>query len=602
MTDPHSHGTRTDVRKLYDVAQMFDPDVAEHVQALTDILDEYASILAKSDGARRQLGDSPDPPLWPILRRLWDITSEAHADPDQDDAPRLIILSVSLARFTRNLVAAAPSNQERAFDNERAIRRLIYHYTSFNATQDPATFAATRMLSQALSNIVTGNDTLTQALWSTYLNLPEEQLVLPRLFASPDARTVSSAFVLVLNCIHDSLHRAELLTTSPRGPRICLTMLDRMASLFEAEESTEDGRAFDIGYEVFKRVIEAGFVADLYIRLAVHQEVITPHQTTLLKLVDSYLHGSRRAHELALSRRPGADRSSLFDVLTETFLALSSYTQNAIQHSLASGDPTPSRPGDDRVLPDVELPSDAPRPLQNLDLLLPKVCEALVLVTECLTTVALRAEEAATDAGRPRMSAAAEVDAGASVSEQLTPKELLVSATASSGQGLVESLVETLRLVDVFVPRITYGKVVKRPAPPGGEAPPDEGKRADDQQQGHEAVWGQTDGSGNPVEDAHKAQVAQAFAHVKRDLVRLLGILASQNRGVQDRVRACDGIPVVMNLCVVDDYNPYLREHAIFTLRNLLFENAENQAVVDAIKPVGRWDEAKVLRDIRGGV
>ena len=45
-----------------------------------------------------------------------------------------------------------------------------------------------------------------------------------------------------------TLFYSELLTTSPRGPRICLTMLDRMASLFEAEESTEEGRAFDIGY------------------------------------------------------------------------------------------------------------------------------------------------------------------------------------------------------------------------------------------------------------------------------------------------------------------------------------------------------------------
>ncbi|KAI0658023.1 spinocerebellar ataxia type 10 protein domain-containing protein [Cubamyces menziesii] len=601
MTDPRMHDTSADVRKLYDAAQTFDPDVAEHVQALTDILDEYASILAKSDGARRQLGDSPDPPLWLTLRRLWDITSEAHADPDQDDIPRLINLSISLARFTRNLVAAAPFNQERAFDNERAIRRLIYHYTSFNATQDPATFAATRMLSQALSNIVTGNDTLTQTLWTTYLNLPEEQLVLPRLFASPDARTVSSAFVLVLNCIHDSVHRAELLTTSPRGPRICLTMLDRMASLFEAEESTEEGRAFDIGYEVFKRVIGAGLVAGLYIRLAVHQEVITPHQTTLLKLIDSYLHGSQRAHELALSRRPGADRSSLFDVLTETFLALSSYTQNAIQHSLASGDPTPARSENHRVSPDAQEQSDASPPLQNLDLLLPKVCEALVLVTECLTTVALRAEEAATDAGRPRISSAIETSVNTSVSGQPSPKDLLVAATASSGQGLVESLVETLRLVDVFVPRITYGKLVKRPPPPGSEASPG-GQQTNDQQQGHEAIFGQKGDGGDPVEDARKAQVAQAFAHVKRDLVRLLGILASQNRAVQDRVRVCGGIPVVMNLCVVDDYNPYLREHAIFTLRNLLFENVENQAVVDAIKPVGRWDEEKVLRDIRGGV
>ena len=42
-----------------------------------------------------------------------------------------------------------------------------------------------------------------------------------------------------------------------------------------------------------------------------------------------------------------------------------------------------------------------------------------------------------------------------------------------------------------------------------------------------------------------------------------------------------------------------LREHAIFALRNLLDRNLENQAVVDAVKPVGRWDENKVLQELR---
>lgn len=43
-----------------------------------------------------------------------------------------------------------------------------------------------------------------------------------------------------------------------------------------------------------------------------------------------------------------------------------------------------------------------------------------------------------------------------------------------------------------------------------------------------------------------------------------------------------------------------LREHALFALRNLLHENVENQAVVDAIKPMGTWDENGVLRDAPG--
>ena len=50
--------------------------------------------------------------------------------------------------------------------------------------------------------------------------------------------------------------------------------------------------------------------------------------------------------------------------------------------------------------------------------------------------------------------------------------------------------------------------------------------------------------------------VKAGFSYVKRDLVRLLGILCAGQKAVQDRIRACGGIPVVMNLCVVDERNP----------------------------------------------
>jgi len=46
------------------------------------------------------------------------------------------------------------------------------------------------------------------------------------------------------------------------------------------------------------------------------------------------------------------------------------------------------------------------------------------------------------------------------------------------------------------------------------------------------------------------------FQYLKRDLVRLLGILCSGSKAVQDHVRDRGGIEVVMNLCVVDERNP----------------------------------------------
>jgi ataxin-10 len=43
-----------------------------------------------------------------------------------------------------------------------------------------------------------------------------------------------------------------------------------------------------------------------------------------------------------------------------------------------------------------------------------------------------------------------------------------------------------------------------------------------------------------------------------------------------------------------------IREHAIFTLRNLLKDNPDNQLVVAEIQPMGEWDSQGVLQDWAG--
>ena len=136
--------------------------------------------------------------------------------------------------------------------------------------------------------------------------------------------------------------------------------------------------------------------------------------------------------------------------------------------------------------------------------------------------------------------------------------------------------IELLRLLDLFLPRINFGKPVGRSTPT-------------------------------------RQSTVDGFQYLKRDLVRLLGVLCNGLKAVQDRARDCGGIEVVMNLCVVDERNPCkeplfclnfavhphtdLREHAIFTLHCLLEDNQENQAVVDAIQPDGQWDQDGVLQN-----
>ncbi|KAF7356868.1 Ataxin-10-like protein [Mycena venus] len=194
-------------------------------------------------------------------------------------------------------------------------------------------------------------------------------------------------------------------------------------------------------------------------------------------------------------------------------------------------------------------------PPSSLDVMLPKVSEALVLVTQCIVTITLES---------------ADMDAHAAVLEQ-NSQDFFNEATFAD-HGIVESLTELLRLLDLFLPRINFGKPVRadgRAALPTPTQPQDVG-----------------DGPGST-----------GFAYLKRDLVRLLGILCHGIKAVQDRARLCGGIEVVMNLCVIDERNPYLREHAIFTLHNLLQGNPENQAVVEAIKPSGKWDENGVWQE-----
>jgi len=78
---------------------------------------------------------------------------------------------------------------------EPELRRLLHYYTSWSSMQDdegtspsftpnaglnryPTASFTARLLTQALSNLVTGNDQLISNLWETYLNLPEDQVVI----------------------------------------------------------------------------------------------------------------------------------------------------------------------------------------------------------------------------------------------------------------------------------------------------------------------------------------------------------------------------------------------------------------------------------------
>lgn len=71
----------------------------------------------------------------------------------------------------------------------------------------------------------------------------------------------------------------------------------------------------------------------------------------------------------------------------------------------------------------------------------------------------------------------------------------------------------------------------------------------------------------------------------------LLTNLSWKNNDVKDLVRERGGLAAVLNQCMVDDDNPFIKEYATLCVRNLLEGNARNQKVVSSLE---RSTKAKV--------
>lgn len=102
------------------------------------------------------------------------------------------------------------------------------------------------------------------------------------------------------------------------------------------------------------------------------------------------------------------------------------------------------------------------------------------------------------------------------------------------------------------------------------------------------------------------------FSNLKRDLVRLLGVLTFNDTRVGDQVREYEGVQLVLSLTEIDEANPcecermiiadysadqcaVLREHALFCIRNLMLNNPANQAIIKEMDPVGVLSETGEL-------
>uniref|UniRef100_A0A3B5AM36 Ataxin-10 n=1 Tax=Stegastes partitus TaxID=144197 RepID=A0A3B5AM36_9TELE len=98
---------------------------------------------------------------------------------------------------------------------------------------------------------------------------------------------------------------------------------------------------------------------------------------------------------------------------------------------------------------------------------------------------------------------------------------------------------------------------------------------------------------GGDVDSSSHSPVISFKAH----LIRLIGNLCHGNTDNQNKVRELEGIPLILDNCNIDSNNPFISQWAIFTIRNLLEHNTQNQQLVANLERRGTADYS-ALREL----
>ena len=153
-------------------------------------------------------------------------------------------------------------------------------------------------------------------------------------------------------------------------------------------------------------------------------EIITPQQTTLLKVLDSYLLQYWKQNDRDIVLQVQEYVSSLTAILTSRFFELSQYAQISLRRSLGIVSTATHHDGCSAEHGTEGSGSDSHlEPMQEFDTLLPKVCEAIVLTAQCFCTLSLRDETLALSQQSQRT------------------KTFLIEAASPQSQGLLENVI-----------------------------------------------------------------------------------------------------------------------------------------------------------------
>ncbi|GJJ71574.1 ataxin-10 [Entomortierella parvispora] len=507
-----------------------------------------------------------------------------------------------LFRIVRNTAANAPLNQDRA--RVAGIPGRIQEIVSQAAHTHYGNMEYIMMLRagvQALSNLLTGNEASKNWIWKSLLvqgpSPSCDHNLLSTLAAVEDETIVLSTVLLCYNCVYKSPERSQtLLSTSP-GRNLIRQLLNES----QATSSLEERKSFEMIYTFFNHLIGQDYFQQLFDAVAIHegdedgsiryhgegfhkeehplpniqglrieeikdededststesgssknprQPYICPEQVILLKFIDSrvYTHHQQQQDSDVDQHEPAVSLETV-GFLTEVFGNVSKLT---IQ-----------------VLQTLDLPGVGQHSVEDLS----NLSAAVTLLLGCFSHLCLYDDgqiDGASAVGTNDDNHG-DVDGAEKPGRLLPVPDWFKAQHMAIVKGeLVENAIELLRQADKSLARVT--------------------KPATSQPTSNNGVGANSDST--LLSNTSTLEGQQSFfVGLKRDIVRVVGNLAYCSRHVQDRIRACNGLIVMLSQCNIDDANPYLREYAILAMKNILTGNAENQALIEELQPIEAVD------------
>ncbi|SAM00249.1 hypothetical protein [Absidia glauca] len=230
-----------------------------------------------------------------------------------------------LIKLARNVAAANPEGQALALNSGilYSLADLIQHHLP--RMGDSSTLLV-KVSTQAVCNMVTGNNANLDIMWK-YWTIEQEPPLWNQVIESNDKDTVTSALVLVSQCIRNSKQRCGALVSTPGG----IVYLKAVVKEIERAHTEESNQHFELGYIVINELLKNGYFVDALEALKDSESSVyevNQHQTVIVKLLDSTLH---KHPEITL---PLATKD--FETLTGLLHSLSNQACQVIDHALTT--------------------------------------------------------------------------------------------------------------------------------------------------------------------------------------------------------------------------------------------------------------------------